>query len=244
MILGIINRLTPPELPMIWNSINLQDPLSPTITALFQFHRRAIISISFVLLYVGSIALILCTYPPYTTTTPYDDHELETIWTTLPTFILVTLALPSLRLLYLLDEVADPLLTVKTTGHQWYWSYDYSDIPNLYFDSFMLPTNALNKGDLRLLEVDRRIVLPWNIETRLIITAADVIHSWTIPTLGVKADAIPGRLNQVTLYPLQPRVQYGQCSEICGANHSFMPIVLEVVNIETWANWAGIIINS
>ena len=115
----------------------------------------------------------------------------------------------------------------KAIGHQWYWSYEYSDFPYISYDSFMLPTKLLKNGEFRLLEVDNRLIVPINTEIRLLVTASDVIHAWTIPALRIKADAIPGRLNQLTFTLRRTGVFYGQCSEICGANHSFIPIVLE-----------------
>ena len=221
---------------MIWGQIYFQDARSPIINALITFHNEAIIIIVLITAYVGAILISLVKIP-YTVKTPHENHELEAIWTLSPAIILVILALPSLRLLYLLDEVAAPAITVKTTGHQWYWSYDYADFINIEFDSYIIPSNELANGEFRLLEVDNRIVLPWAVETRMLITAADVLHSWTIPRIGVKADAVPGRLNQVTLFPTRPGVFYGQCSEICGANHSFIPICLETINPTKWIIW-------
>lgn len=149
----------------------------------------------------------------------------------LPAITLVFIALPSLRLLYLLDEVGSPGLTLKTVGHQWYWSYEYSDFRDLEFDSYMVPTTDLPLNGFRLLDVDNRVVLPFTTQVRLLVRAADVIHSWTIPTLGVKVDGVPGRLNQTSFLMSRPGLFYGQCSEICGANHSFMPIVVESVTL-------------
>lgn len=228
---------------MIWGQLSFQDANSPIINALTSFHDEAITSIVLILAYVGYI-LIALIKQPYTIKTPHENHQLEAVWTLSPAIILVTLALPSLRLLYLLDEVASPAITVKTTGHQWYWSYDYADFEELEFDSYIVPTNELSSGEFRLLEVDNRLVLPWGVETRVLITAADVLHSWTIPRIGVKADAVPGRLNQVTLFPTRPGVFYGQCSEICGANHSFIPICLEAINSSKWISWVTNVQNS
>lgn len=166
-----------------------------------------------------------------------DGQVIEIVWTVVPALILVVLALPSLRLLYLIDERAEPSLTLKAVGHQWYWSYEYSDFATIEFDSYMVPTDSLREGDFRLLEVDNRIVLPFLTQIRLLVTAADVLHSWTIPSLGVKADAIPGRLNQLNFLVNRPGIFYGQCSEICGANHSFMPIRLEAVNSSDFLVW-------
>ena len=182
----------------------------------------------------AAFSLILNTY---TCRSLVEGQEIETIWTVIPAIILIFLALPSLRLLYLLDEVGDCRLTVKSIGHQWYWSYEYSDFLNIEFDSYMVPTNELERGDFRLLEVDHRVVLPTQTDIRVLVTSADVIHSWTVPSLGVKADAVPGRLNQLSFYVKYPGVFYGQCSEICGANHSFMPIVVEAVPLKNFMEW-------
>jgi len=141
------------------------------------------------------------------------------------------LALPSLRLLYLLDEINDSALTLKVVGHQWYWSYEYSDFLDVDYDSYIIPFDDLSSGDYRLLEVDHRTVVPFSVDVRVLVSAADVLHSWTVPSLGVKADAVPGRLNQLSFFCSRSGVFYGQCSEICGANHSFIPIVVESVSI-------------
>ncbi len=167
----------------------------------------------------------------------YEGQMIELIWTVIPALILVFIALPSLRALYLLDEVKTPAMTLKTIGHQWYWSYEYADFPSIEFDSYMIPRNDIKDNDFRLLEVDNRTVIPFNTQIRLLVSAADVIHSWTIPSIGIKVDALPGRLNQLRIFSLRPGILYGQCSEICGANHRFIPIVLEVVNPKDFINW-------
>lgn len=149
----------------------------------------------------------------------------------LPAVTIVFIGAPSLRLLYLLDEVNTPTITLKVVGHQWYWRYEYSDFVDLEFDSYMLPRGEV-EGQFRLLDVDNRTVLPVGVQIRVLVTAADVLHSWTVPTAGVKADAVPGRLNQLSLILNRPGLFLGQCSEICGANHRFMPIVVERVNRE------------
>jgi len=166
-----------------------------------------------------------------------DGQMIEIVWTVFPALILIVLALPSLRLLYLIDEVNEPSLTLKAVGHQWYWSYEYSDFTNIEFDSYMVPTNALDDDSFRLLEVDNRVILPYLTQVRMLVRAADVIHSWTVPSLGIKADAIPGRLNQLNLMFNRPGVFYGQCSEICGANHSFMPIAVEAIKPTDFLSW-------
>jgi len=167
-----------------------------------------------------------------------ESQSLELFWTVMPAIILLFIGFPSIRLLYLLDEVYYPSITLKTIGHQWYWSYEYSDFSNnIEFDSFIVPSNELTENQFRLLDVDNRTVLPFNTQIRNLISSADVIHSWTIPSLGVKADAVPGRLNQVRFNVNTPGLFYGQCSEICGANHRFMPIVIESTYINFFKKW-------
>nr|YP_009368026.1 cytochrome c oxidase subunit 2 [Lepilemur ankaranensis]ADP68066.1 cytochrome c oxidase subunit 2 [Lepilemur ankaranensis] len=216
--------------------LGFQDAASPIMEELLYFHDHALMIvflISSLVLYI--ISLMLSTKLTHTSTV--DAQEVETVWTILPAVILILIALPSLRILYMMDEITTPSLTVKTLGHQWYWSYEYTDYENLCFDSYMVPLLDLKPGDLRLLEVDNRITLPTEMSVRMLISSEDVLHSWTVPSLGVKTDAIPGRLNQVTLMTSRPGIYYGQCSEICGANHSFMPIVLELVSLKHFEEW-------
>ena len=172
------------------------------------------------------------------------NTNLEIVWTVTPSFILMVIAIPSFALLYSMDEIVDPSLTLKVIGHQWYWTYEYSDYSvndegSIVFDSYMIPEDDLELGQLRLLEVDNRVVLPVNTHIRIIITAADVLHSWAVPALGIKCDAVPGRLNQTSLFLKREGVFYGQCSEICGANHGFMPIVVEGVQLNDYLNWVS-----
>lgn len=227
---------------MIWSQTNFQDSSSSIMTALSNFHDLTLLPITFIIIYVITIISFL-TISSNSANMSYESHELEIGWTFLPIFILVFLALPSLRLLYLVEETpTSTSITLKTTGHQWYWSYDYADFRNLEFDSYITPSEYLNSGEIRLLETDNRVILPFKTYTRILVTAADVLHSWTVPSIGVKADAVPGRLNQLSIFPMTPGIFYGQCSEICGANHSFMPISLEIVNLPTFAKW--VIINN
>lgn len=166
---------------------------------------------------------------------------LELIWTIIPSIILYLIAVPSFLLLYSMDEIIDPTITLKAIGHQWYWSYEYSDykvnFDTLAFDSYMLPEEDLELGQLRLLEVDNPIVLPVNTHVRVIVTAADVLHCWAVPSLGIKVDAVPGRLNQGSIYLKRLGIFYGQCSEICGVNHGFMPIVVKSVKLDNYISW-------
>lgn len=150
---------------------------------------------------------------------------IEIIWTLIPGVILVLIALPSFRLLYLMDDFIDTDLSIKVIGNQWYWSYNYKD--TIEFDSYI--SQDLNKGYFRLLETDEHLIIPSNTPIRFLITASDVIHSWSLPALGIKMDAIPGRLNQVGLEIYRPGLYFGQCYELCGINHAFMPITLRVV---------------
>nr|VFU78673.1 cytochrome c oxydase subunit 2 [Proasellus grafi] len=209
-----------------WNSLGLQNSASPLMEQLTLFHDLAMSVLIMITFFVGY--LLASTLKNQLTYRFFLESQfIEVIWTILPAVILIFIAFPSLRLLYLLDEINQPSVTLKATGHQWYWSYEYSDFSNTEFDSYMIPTSELNMGDFRLLEVDNRVSLPYSFQIRLLVTASDVLHSWTVPSLGVKADAVPGRLNQLSFVLSRPGIFYGQCSEICGANHSFMPIVLE-----------------
>jgi len=170
---------------------------------------------------------------------------LEIIWTILPVFVLIAIAVPSFALLYSIDEIIDPTLTIKVIGHQWYWSYEYTDYTNnkVNFDSYMIAENDLQLGDLRLLEVDRKVWLPINTHIRVLITANDVLHAWAIPSFGIKMDAVPGRLNQVSLYIKREGIFYGQCSELCGVNHGFMPIVVKAVPLNLFNIWINFLFN-
>nr|YP_010692882.1 cytochrome c oxidase subunit II [Urva auropunctata]BCZ49633.1 cytochrome c oxidase subunit II [Urva auropunctata] len=217
--------------------LGFQDASSPIMEELLHFHDHTLMIvflISSLVLYI--ISLMLTTKLTHTST--MDAQEVETIWTILPAIILILIALPSLRILYMMDEINSPSLTVKTMGHQWYWSYEYTDYEDLSFDSYMVPTQELKPGELRLLEVDNRVVLPMETTIRMLISSEDVLHSWAVPSLGLKTDAIPGRLNQTTLMGTRPGLYYGQCSEICGSNHSFMPIVLELIPLKHFEKWS------
>lgn len=221
---------------MTWGQLLFQDAASPIILQLISFHDHTLIILTLVLTVVG-YAIYTLIINKYSNRYLIEAQQIETIWTILPAIILLFLALPSLRLLYLTDEVRQPRITLKAIGHQWYWRYEYSDFADIEFDSYIIPQNELSLGDYRLLEVDNRIVLPIILEIRILVTAADVIHAWTIPALGVKVDAVPGRLNQLGFTINQPGVFYGQCSEICGANHSFIPISIEAINLKTFTKW-------
>ena len=180
----------------------------------------------------------------HTSTKIIHGTVIEIAWTVTPSLILLAIAVPSFALLYSMDENVDPALTLKAIGHQWYWTYEYSDYSasddeSIVFDSYMVAEDDLEKGQLRLLEVDNRVVVPVHTHIRVLLTSADVLHSWAVPSLGVKCDAIPGRLNQTGFYLLREGVFYGQCSELCGVNHGFMPIVVEGVTLDQYVQWVA-----
>nr|YP_009472989.1 cytochrome c oxidase subunit II [Scaphiopus holbrookii]ASV64475.1 cytochrome c oxidase subunit II [Scaphiopus holbrookii] len=219
------------------SQLGFQDAASPIMEELLHFHDHALMAVFLISTLVLYIITTMMT-TKLTNTNAMDAQEIEMVWTIMPAIILIVIALPSLRILYLMDEVSNPFLTVKAIGHQWYWSYEYSDYDNIAFDSYMTPTQDLTPGQFRLLEVDNRMVVPMEASVRVLVSAEDVLHSWAVPSLGVKTDAIPGRLNQTSFITTRPGVFYGQCSEICGANHSFMPIVVEAApatNFNTWS---------
>uniref|UniRef100_A0AAU7NI86 Cytochrome c oxidase subunit 2 n=1 Tax=Salassa olivacea TaxID=3073723 RepID=A0AAU7NI86_9NEOP len=219
-----------------WSNLNLQNGASPLMEQIIFFHDHTLIILIMTTILVGYLMMSLF-FNKYINRFLLEGQMIELIWTILPAITLIFIALPSLRLLYLLDELNNPLITLKSIGHQWYWSYEYSDFHNIEFDSYMIPSNELSLNNFRLLDVDNRIILPMNNQIRIMVTASDVIHSWTIPSLGVKVDANPGRLNQTNFFINRPGIFYGQCSEICGANHSFMPIVIESIPIKNFINW-------
>nr|ABY55927.1 cytochrome oxidase subunit II [Pterostichus tristis] len=219
-----------------WSNLNLQDSNSPLMEQLTFFHDHTLMILTMITMLVGYLMMTL-SYNKYINRYLLEGQMIEVIWTILPAITLVFIALPSLQLLYLLDEVSNPLMTLKSIGHQWYWSYEYSDFNNLEFDSYLISKDNMKNNSFRLLDVDNRIILPFNTQIRVLVTATDVIHSWTIPALGVKIDATPGRLNQTNFFMNRSGLFYGQCSEICGSNHSFMPIVIESVMNNTFMKW-------
>nr|YP_002970763.1 cytochrome c oxidase subunit II [Valentia hoffmanni]ACJ69575.1 cytochrome c oxidase subunit II [Valentia hoffmanni] len=219
-----------------WSTLGLQDANSPLMEQLIFFHDHTLMILTMITVLV-SYMMSTIMFNKLTNRFLLEGQAIELIWTILPAITLIFIALPSLRILYLMDEINNPLITIKTIGHQWYWSYEYSDFVNIEFDSYMKPSNSLENSDFRLLDVDNRIILPINAQIRILVTAADVLHSWTIPNLGIKIDATPGRLNQGSFMINRPGLMYGQCSEICGANHSFMPIVIESVSTNQFISW-------
>jgi cytochrome c oxidase subunit 2 len=232
---------------MPWQ-FGFQDPASPIISGIIHLHNNIIfylILIAFLVCWLLIRAIYLfhseknkIANKKFTHSTP-----LEIVWTITPAFLLLLLAGPSFALLYSIDEVVCPQMSIKVVGHQWYWSYEYSDYfhyvtqKTIAFDSYMLAQDDLVNGGLRLLEVDSRLKLPTQVHIRVLVTSADVLHSWAVPSLGVKIDACPGRLNMVSMYIERSGVFYGQCSEICGVNHGFIPIVVESLPKTEYLEW-------
>nr|AXU40890.1 cytochrome c oxidase subunit II [Carcharias taurus] len=223
------------------SQLGFQDAASPVMEELIHFHDHTLM----IVFLISTLVLYIITAMVSTKLTNkyiLDSQEIEIVWTILPAIILIMIALPSLRILYLMDEINDPHLTIKAMGHQWYWSYEYTDYENLGFDSYMIQTQDLTPGQFRLLETDHRMVVPMESPVRMLVSAEDVLHSWAVPTLGIKMDAVPGRLNQTAFIISRPGVYYGQCSEICGANHSFMPIVVETVPLKHFEAWSSLML--
>lgn len=219
----------------LWSSVSLNNGNSPIMEQLIFFHDHTIIIITNIIVII-SYLITQIILNNLSNRFLFENHNIEIIWTLLPAILLLFIALPRLRLLYLVDEIFNPALTIKIIGHQWYWSYEYSDF-EIEFDRFLIPTESLELDSFRLLDVDNRIIVPFNLNTRLLVSSFDVIHSWTIPALGVKIDAVPGRINQINFLAYRPGLFFGQCREICGANHSFIPICLEISSIHNFYNW-------
>nr|AMX22274.1 cytochrome c oxidase subunit 2 [Cryphonectria parasitica] len=234
------------DAPSAWG-IYFQDSATPQMEGLVELHDNIMYYLVIILFSVGWVLLsIIRNY--VSTKSPishkYLNHGtlIELIWTITPAVILMLIAFPSFKLLYLMDEVSDPSMSVLAEGHQWYWSYQYPDFLDssdefIEFDSYIVPDSDLEEGRLRMLEVDNRVILPELTHVRFIITAGDVIHSFACPSLGIKCDAYPGRLNEVSVYINREGVFYGLTSFICGILHSSMPIVIESVSLEKFLTW-------
>lgn len=218
-----------------WGSLYFQNRSSPVMEQLIFFHDHTILVIIIIVILVGYILINSYINKIYNLGL-FEGQRLERIWTLLPGVFLLLIAFPSIRLLYLIEEYEVSELRVKVLGHQWYWSYEYRDFGLINFDSYILSND--NIEIFRLLEVDNSLVIPSLLDVRIIVSRIDVIHSWTIPSLGVKVDAIPGRLNQLFYIFNRNGMFIGQCSEICGANHRFIPILICVIpQIEFLKMW-------
>ena len=245
--------------------LNFQDPATAVMEGIIGLHHHimfymiiVIVLVGWMLssivydygikMYVGRVSseeVLMARRDVLSTVDILHGKLLEIVWTITPSVVLVAIAIPSFALLYSMDELIEPALTIKAIGHQWYWSYEYSDYEegDLKFDSYMVAEEDLEEGQLRLLEVDRRIWLPINTHIRVLVTATDVLHCWAVPSMGIKMDAVPGRLNQTSMLIKREGVFYGQCSELCGVNHGFMPICIKAVPVELFNFWADFNLN-
>ena len=235
--------------PIAWQMF-FQNPATPIIEGIINLHHDLMFFITFIFFFVLVVmarTLYNFSFSQEVVTSPLASQKvvhgtlIEIIWTVLPSLILVVVALPSFALLYSIDEIIDPAITIKCVAHQWYWSYELSDFESslgtINYDSYMIPEDELELGELRLLEVDNRVVVPVNLHVRVLVTSADVLHSFALPSLGIKVDACLGRLNQTSLFVLRQGVFFGQCSEICGVGHANMPIVVESVKLNDYISW-------
>jgi cytochrome c oxidase subunit 2 len=226
--------------PKPWQ-LNFQPAASPVMDMIESLHNLLLFIIVAISVFVLALLAYACVrYRASRSPAPSrrtHNSVLEIAWTAIPVLILVVIAIPSFKLLYFMDRTANPEMTLKAIGHQWYWSYEYPDNGNFTFDANMIADQDLKEGQPRLLAVDNRVVLPVDADVRVLTTATDVIHSWAVPALGVKMDAIPGRVNETWLRIEQPGIYYGQCSELCGDYHGFMPIEVEALSKEDFEAW-------
>lgn len=228
--------------PHPWQ-IGLQDPASPVKHLMDSFHNLLTVIITLIVIFVaGLLAYCVVRFNAKANPVPSrTSHHtlLEVAWTVLPVIILIVVAVPSFKLLYVAERVPQADMTIKVTGRQWYWDYEYPDQGNIAFSSYIIQEADLKPGQRRLLEVDNRVVVPVNTTVRMLVTAGDVIHSWAIPAFGVKKDGVPGRINETWFKAEREGVYYGQCSEICGTNHGYMPIAVEVVSKANFDAWVA-----
>ncbi len=224
--------------------LGFQEAVTPVAERIHSFHNMMLWIISGITLFVMLLLIyVMVRFRASANPTPSNTTHnvpLEIVWTVVPVLILIIVAVPSLKLLYFTDRVENPELTLKVTGNQWNWSYEYPDFEGLSFSSYMIPTKDLDssKGQQRLLSVDNPVVLPVDTTVQFIVTASDVLHSFAMPAFGIKVDAVPGRLNETWARVTKTGTYYGQCSELCGKDHAFMPIEVRVVAKEDFAAWA------
>lgn len=222
---------------MISYYIGFQESYSLCMLDLLMFYDMVMLVISGITAFVLGRIFFIIFYSYQVNRFFVEDHMLEFIWTLLPALILFILSFPSIIILYNLSCELNTRFSVKAIGNQWFWRYDYGCYSGLDYDSYMLTRDSLPLGGFRLLEVDNRLVLPVGVLINILTRSVDVIHSWAIPSLGLKLDAVPGRLNQISVLLLKPGIYYGQCSEICGVNHRFIPIVVEGVSVSIFIDW-------
>lgn len=220
-----------------------QPPASPVMERIEQFHNLVFtVEVAIVLLVLGIMGYIVIRFNAKANPVPSKNTHntvLEVIWTVIPIIILVVIAVPSFKLLYFEDHIENADMTLKVTGNQWFWSYTYPDQGNIEFDSIIVAKEDLKPGQPRLLTVDNNVVLPIQTNIRLLLTSNDVIHDWAIPSLGLKLDASPGRINETWVRINSEGDYYGMCSELCGVNHAFMPIHVKAVSKTAFAQWVA-----
>ncbi|BBK39608.1 putative cytochrome c oxidase subunit 2 [Allostella sp. ATCC 35155] len=230
------------EQPTPW-ALGFQSPATPVKEAMAGFHDMLLVIITLITIFVlALLAYVVLRFRADRNPNPSKTTHntlIEVVWTVVPVLILVIVAIPSFRLLYFLDRNPDAEMTIKVVGHQWYWAYEYPDQDGIKFDSYMIQEADLKEGQKRLLEVDNRLVLPVGTTIRVLVTGNDVMHSWFIPSLGVQNYAFPGRTNETWIRLEREGVFYGQCNQICGVNHGFMPIAIEGVSKEAFQRWVG-----
>lgn len=206
-----------------------------------EFHHLLLIIIGLiVVLVVGILGYVMVRFNAKRNPVPSrTTHNtiLEVVWTAVPVLILLVIAIPSLKLLYYANRTVDPDMTIKVTGHQWYWTYTYPDNGNFSFDSIPVASDSLKPGEMRLLSVDNPVMVPVGANVQVLVNSEDVIHSWAVPSLGVKKDATPGRINETWFRAESEGTYYGMCSELCGVNHYFMPIEVRAVSKEAFNAW-------
>jgi cytochrome c oxidase subunit II len=228
--------------PVPWQ-LGFQPAATPIMEQINSFHNFVTIIIVLIALFVlGLLVYVMVRFNETKNPLPSKTHHntpLEIAWTVIPILILVAIAIPSFRLLFAQYDPPPADLTIKAIGSQWYWTYEYPDHDDLTFDSIMLEDDELEEGQPRLLAVDNDVVVPVNATVHMLLTANDVIHAWTIPAFGVKVDAVPGRLTKLWFRAEQPGIYYGQCSELCGQRHAFMPIAVRVVSQEEFDAWVS-----
>ena len=228
------------EAPHPWQ-MNFQPAASPVAERFHEFHNFLLVLITLISLFVMFLLLYVivrfrASRNPVPSRTTHNT-TIEVLWTVIPVVILVVMAVPSFKLLYYVDRTHDPEMTVKVTGHQWYWTYEYPDHGNFGYDSNHVLDADLKPGQLRLLSVDNHIVLPVNTRVRVLVTSNDVMHSWFVPPVGVQIYAVPGRLNETWVEVEREGTFYGQCNQICGINHGFMPIEIEAISKDKFKQW-------
>ena len=230
--------------PEPWQ-MGLQDAATPVMEEVQDFHNLLLVIITFITLFV--LALMLYTgwrfHEKRNPTPSKTTHNtvIEVIWTAVPVIILVVIAIPSFKLLYYEDQVVDAEMTVKAIGRQWYWSYEYPDQGGISFDAFMVEDADIDpsKGELRQLSTNQAVVLPVDTNVRILTTSSDVLHSFAMPSMGIKRDAVPGQLNETWVRIQEEGLYYGQCSELCGVRHNAMPIEIKAVSKQEFERWVG-----